>query len=421
MQPISAAWLAFVALFAAIYRHLPASARAPALTLAGLGFAASHGAYTVAMAIGITTGAAAIAHALDGAALRSGSSPGAPPQPTSTAGAEGGRAEGGRARTRLLWLGLALLAGHLLAWKLFAGERPVGGDPARAGLLGYADVAAPAGLSYLTFKAIHVVIERYRGRTARVPATTLAAYLFFFPTLLAGPLGRVDAFRAELEAPAPLTMPVVNQALARILFGIAKKVWIADWLGRTLQPVLFAPQDHGRGMLLVAVYGVALQLYVDFSAASDVAIGAGRLLGFTVPENFDRPLLSPNIAAFWRSWHISLYTFIRDYVFFPIAGYKASRLTMYVGMFASIALFQVWHRVSWSFALLGLFHGSAVGIWQWVQERKRRSPQLRHLLDHRAALAPSIAMTVSVYAFGNILFMAPVDVAQRIYLRLFGP
>ena len=371
--------------------------------LAGLGFAATHGAYTVAMAVGIVVTAALVGDALEAEASM--------PR-----------------RTRVMWLGLALLAGNLLAWKLFGSERILTSNVGeRPSLLGYADVVAPAGLSYLTFKALHVVIERSRGKARGVPFTTLAAYLFFVPTWLAGPLVGVahalnpDAFRAELATPKPLTMPIINASLARILFGIGKKVLVADWLGRTLQPVLFTPSEHGRGMVWLAVYGVALQLYVDFSAASDVAIGAGRLLGFTVPENFDRPLLRPNIAEFWRSWHISLYTFIRDYVFFPIAGYKASRFTMYLGMFAAIALFQIWHRVSWSFALLGLFHGSAVGVWQWVQERKRRAPWLRRLLDHRAALAPSIALTVSVYALGNVLFMAQIDVALDIYLRLFRP
>jgi len=196
-----------------------------------------------------------------------------------------------------------------------------------------------------------------------------------------------------------------NGALLRIGVGVVKKAVLADTLGLLLQPVLLDASSQAPGLVLLAVYGVALQLYLDFSGYTDIAIGLGRLLGYRVPENFDWPLTKPNIAQFWRSWHITLYTWIRDYVFFPLFGFRATPFKMYAGAALSIFLFQVWHDLTPGFVALGLWHGLAMVAWQLLQAQKRKRPGLREALQGRGARGLGIAATVSWYAFGNVLFM----------------
>ncbi len=311
-----------------------------------------------------------------------------------------------RAKQALLITGLVLLVVDLILWKfVLSPGGAIEGTGGRAAIPSYEQVVVPVGISYLTFRLIHYVVERFRGGLPDRPLSELLAWLFFFPLFLCGPLMRFGSW-AEQQVARP-RLAEINGALLRIGLGVVKKALLADTLGMMFQPILLDPGGEPGWRVLLAVYAVALQLYLDFSGYTDIAIGLGRLYGYQVPENFDRPLLRPNIAEFWRHWHITLYTWIRDYVFFPLFGYKTSPAKMYLGAAFSVFLFQVWHALSPGFIALGIWHGFAMVVWQALQARKRRTPALRRWFKrHQRLLRPAgIALTVSWYAFGNVLFM----------------
>jgi alginate O-acetyltransferase complex protein AlgI len=325
-----------------------------------------------------------------------------------------------RTRQILLTAGLVFLVLDLVLFKFGLSSGPIEGTGGRAAIPSYEQVVVPVGLSYLTFRLIHYLVERYRGGLPDRPLSELLAWLFFFPVFLCGPLMRFGEW-AEQTVERP-RMADINQALLRIGMGVVKKALLADTLGLMFQPVLLDPTGHPPLSVVLAVYAVALQLYLDFSGYTDIAIGLGRLFGYRVPENFDKPLLSPNIAEFWRRWHITLYTWIRDYVFFPLFGYKTSPLKMYLGAAVSIFLFQVWHALSPGFIALGIWHGVAVVAWQLLQAQKRKRPKWRKgFKKHKKKLAPvGIALTVSWYAFGNVLFMTSPSHLWGVLVSLGG-
>ncbi len=309
-------------------------------------------------------------------------------------------------RQALLVAGLGVLVLNLVLWKfVLSSGALVEGTGGRAAIPSYEQVIVPVGISYLTFRLIHYLVEHYRGELPHRPLSELLAWLFFFPLFLCGPLMRFRAWTEQVVERPKLSD--INGALLRIGVGITKKALLADTLGLVFQPILLDPSGHSPAQVVVAVYAVALQLYLDFSGYTDIAIGLGRLFGYRVPENFDWPLLQPNIAEFWRHWHITLYTWIRDYVFFPLFGYKTSPLKMYVGAAVSIFLFQVWHALTPGFIALGIWHGLAVVVWQLLQAQKRKRPSWRRFFLERARLLrpAGVVLTVSWYAFGNVLFM----------------
>lgn len=311
-----------------------------------------------------------------------------------------------RTRQVLLISGLVFLVLDLVLWKFGVSTGGlIEGTGGRAAIPSYEQVVVPVGISYLTFRLLHYLVERYRGGLPDRPLSELLAWLFFFPVFLCGPLMRFGEW-AEQSVERP-RLPDVNAALLRIGVGVAKKALLADTLGLMFQPVLLDPTGQAPVRVVLAVYAVALQLYLDFSGYTDIAIGLGRLFGYRVPENFDKPLLQPNIAEFWRHWHITLYTWIRDYVFFPLFGYKTSPLKIYLGAALSIFLFQIWHALTPGFIALGIWHGVAVVVWQLLQAQKRKRPPVRKWFhrNKRRLLPFGIAMTVSWYAFGNVLFM----------------
>jgi D-alanyl-lipoteichoic acid acyltransferase DltB (MBOAT superfamily) len=137
----------------------------------------------------------------------------------------------------------------------------------------------------------------------------------------------------EMKTP---DLSTINQGLFRILLGIAKKFVVADNLARWIIPALHSPKSHPRFLILLLVYGTAIQIYLDFSGYTDMALGVARLFGYKIMENFNRPFFQRNIAMFWRNWHISVYSWIRDYFFFPFFGYRPSNLKIYFGIFATM-------------------------------------------------------------------------------------
>ena len=274
------------------------------------------------------------------------------------------------------------------------------------------DYVLPVGLSYITFRLIHYVVEAYRNKVAEASFADFALYVLFFSLFPAGPVERFQRFHLQTRMGPQFEVSEINYGWLRILSGIVKKVFFADNLRRILMPIVSFPQGYSTGILILGVYGIAIQVYLDFSGYSDIAIGSARLFGYKIIENFHYPFFKPNIALFWRSWHISVYSWIRDYFFLPLFGHRASVFKLYLGILASFVVFHLWHKASLSFLVLGVYHGVGMIIWYLFQEIKRRNPIFKiRLFHHRLWRLPSTFLTFSFVSFGFIFFVTDLDKA----------
>ncbi|EIV95595.1 MBOAT family protein [Frankia sp. QA3] len=230
-------------------------------------------------------------------------------------------------------------------------------------------VALPIGISFFTFQALSYVIDVHRGITAPAPLLDFAVYEAFFPHLVAGPIVRASEFIPQLATPRDPAQVPTTRAAFLILGGLIKKVVLADVIAsRLVDPVFDAPGQHSSAEIGVAVYGYAVQIYCDFSAYSDIAIGIALLLGFRFPDNFDRPYASRSLQEFWRRWHMTLSRWLRDYVYLPLGGSRRGRRRTHLNLMITMTLGGLWHGASWTFVLWGALHGAAL-----VTERRLRT------------------------------------------------
>jgi alginate O-acetyltransferase complex protein AlgI len=280
-------------------------------------------------------------------------------------------------------------------------------------------IALPLGISYITFRLIHYLVESYRNKCPQGSFAELGAYTLFFPTFLAGPVDRFPRVHPQMRAQPAEVLPEINQGLLRLGVGIVRKFVVADTLARYVLPVLNAPEDHGRWIVILAIYGLAIRIYMDFAGYTDMALGVSRLFGYRIMENFNKPFLQRNIAMFWRSWHISVYSWIRDYFFFPLFGYKASQAKIYLGIFTAMMVFMLWHDLTWNWFALGVYHGLGLIAWQAFQELKRARPALRKLMDRPYLTPLSIALTFTFVTFGFVIFSFDIGQVVRIMRRVF--
>jgi len=219
-------------------------------------------------------------------------------------------------------------------------------------------VHLPIGISFFTFHAISYLVDIYRRQcTAQRTFVQCALYIALFPQLIAGPILRYRDMAAQLVS-RTVTAADFSAGVQRFVFGLAKKVILANPLGQVADKVFALPTGDltaGPAWLGVICYG--LQIYLDFSAYSDMAIGLGRMFGFRILENFNYPYISLSIREFWRRWHISLSTWFRDYLYIPLGGSRGATWRTYLNLTTVFLLCGLWHGASWSFVIWGLLHG----------------------------------------------------------------
>ena len=283
----------------------------------------------------------------------------------------------------------------------------------------FAKIALPLGISYVAFRFIHYIVEIYRKTLPEHKFWDFALYVFFFPTFIAGPVDRFGSFQKQTAARKPFDPADLNYGLFRIMLGLVKKFIIADTVAKVVMPLLNSPQETSGILLVLGIYGLAIQLYMDFSGYTDMAIGVARLFGYRIMENFNNPLLKDNIADLWRNWHISVYSFIRDYFFFPLFGSRASIRKLYFGIFLSMVVFHLWHEGSFAFLFIGIYHGLGLVIWQLFQGFKRTHYRIRKLVDSQAFKPVSIFLTFSFFSFSITFFHYDVHAIQNILRGIF--
>lgn len=226
------------------------------------------------------------------------------------------------------------------------------------------DYFIPAGISFYTFQTLSYTADIYRREIA--PLKRWIDYLFylsFFPQLVAGPIVRAKDFIPQIYRRPQLLKAEYGEALTLILSGLVKKAIIGDFIGANLVDLIFAEPTRFTGLEnLFAVYGYAMQIYCDFSGYSDMAIGIALLLGFRFNINFDSPYQSGNITEFWRRWHISLSTWLRDYLYIPLGGNRKGQIRTYVNLLVTMLLGGLWHGAAVRFILWGAIHGVALAL-----------------------------------------------------------
>ncbi len=275
----------------------------------------------------------------------------------------------------------------------------------------------PAGISFHTFQSLSYTVDVYRRRL-RPTASLLefAAFVLFFPQLVAGPIVRADEFLPQIAAPPAVDEARALDGLWRIALGLAKKLWLADTLAVTLVDRVFAhPEQFSALENLLGIYGYAFQIYLDFSAYSDIAVGAAALLGFTLPENFRAPYRAGDLAAFWRRWHISLSSWLRDYLYIPLGGNRDGEARTYRNLALTMLLGGLWHGAAWTFLVWGLLHGGGLAVTRAVQRRWSRESTARPARDVAALGALALAAGALHLALrsllGSLAATVGVDVA----------
>ncbi|HET9623752.1 MAG TPA: MBOAT family O-acyltransferase [Kofleriaceae bacterium] len=236
------------------------------------------------------------------------------------------------------------------------------------------DLILPAGISFHTFQSLSYTIDVYRKQLrATRSVIQFATFVLFFPQLVAGPIVRAQDLLPQLDDPPALELEAATAGLFRIVVGLFKKVALADALALSIVDRVFeAPERFSALEVLAGVYGYALQIYLDFSAYSDIAIGSAQVLGFTLPENFATPYRSANLQEFWRRWHISLSTWLRDYLYITLGGNHGAPWRTYLNLFLTMVLGGLWHGASWAFIVWGALHGAGLAVTRYFQRAVAR-------------------------------------------------
>jgi D-alanyl-lipoteichoic acid acyltransferase DltB (MBOAT superfamily) len=267
------------------------------------------------------------------------------------------------------------------------------------------NIVLPVGISFYTFQTLSYTIDLYRRKVEPCrDFLDFALFVAFFPQLVAGPIVRAKHFLPQLSAPHPWVWSRLRSGLWLMLVGLAKKVVIADTLALTVDRVFAAPDQFGCFQTWVGVTAFAFQIYADFSGYSDVAIGAARILGFDIPENFRHPYLARSIREFWQRWHISLSTWLRDYLYIPLGGSRGSLEKTYRNLMTTMILGGLWHGASWTFVAWGLYQG----VWLCANRMYNATAPRLDGVPAPGALTRGVQTlaTFVVVCFGWVLFRA---------------
>jgi alginate O-acetyltransferase complex protein AlgI len=244
-------------------------------------------------------------------------------------------------------------------------------------------ILLPIGISFYTFHGISYTFDVFRREIE--PARNLldfALFVSFFPQLVAGPIGRAQVQLPQFQRPRPApSAERFRSGIFLILLGLFKKIVIADSVAPFVNAAFGGARTAGAAPLLIGVYAFALQIYGDFSGYSDIARGSSRLFGIELLRNFDQPYLSRNITAFWRTWHISLSTWLRDYLYVPLGGNRGSKFATYRNLMLTMLFGGLWHGTKWTFVMWGGLHGAYLCVHRLMGTRSRASAPPATVVD----------------------------------------
>ncbi len=345
-----------------------------------------------------------------------------------------GRTENAHARRALLLVSVVYYLGVLSVFKYF--NFAVDSFAAVMSSAGvhvsptHLRLVLPFGISFFTFETMSYTIDVYRREIP--PADRYLDYLLFvcfFPHLVAGPIVRPKSMLPQLAAEPIATDTMKAEGLFQIATGLCKKIVIGDTLGINLVNRVFDnPERYSSLEVLVAVYAYAIKIYADFSGYTDVAIGSAKLFGYELPKNFDAPYISRSLQEFWHRWHISLSSWLRDYLYISLGGNRGSTWRTYRNLMATMVLGGLWHGASWNFVIWGALHGGALAVNRaWARRpRKPTRPIHPRAKDDRVEGELTPGAVVAVFAtfhfvcFAWIFFRAPTFAHATLMLERMG-
>lgn len=239
------------------------------------------------------------------------------------------------------------------------------------------NIVLPIGISFFTFKTLSYTIDVYRReiKTCR-SLWKYAMFVSYFPELVAGPIVRASIFLPQMGRSLKPSWSRAVIGLQVILLGVTKKIVVADRLAIFVDPVFASPSAYSPLTVASAVVAYSVQIYCDFSGYSDIAIGASKIIGFDLPENFNMPYIATSITEFWRRWHITLSLWLRDYLYIPLGGNRKGPWRTYLNLFLTMLLGGLWHGASWTFVFWGFLHGVGLAVHKFWLSRsgKQRRP-----------------------------------------------
>ena len=303
---------------------------------------------------------------------------------------------------------LAALTAGTVASSLHVGQLPT-----------FPQLVLPLAISFFTFEFVHYIVDARAGKLPEHTPADFFAFMLFFPTMIAGPIKRFQRFQPQIGK-AKAHAQDVNDGATRIVVGLAKKLVIADTvvpLTRSLYSTA-GTAAASRGTLLIALLAFSVQIYMDFSGYSDIAIGSARLFGIHVPENFSWPYLRTSIAQFWRHWHMSLTSWITDYVYIPLGGNRKGLVLTAVNSIVAMAVSGLWHGAEWHFLVWGLYNGLLLAGYRYYvvlvkQPLAARAPALtRGGTGRSLRVAGGVVGALATFALVTVgwgLFVMPVD------------
>jgi alginate O-acetyltransferase complex protein AlgI len=270
-------------------------------------------------------------------------------------------------------------------------------------------IILPLGISFYTFQSMSYVIDVYRGELeAERSLLNFALFVSFFPHLVAGPILRATALMPQIKRPNQISWEKISSGFYLLVWGLFKKAVIADNIAAVADqafsafPTAFhrahaAASVAGGGTALLGVYAFAIQIYCDFSGYTDMARGTARVLGFELMHNFDLPYFAANASDFWRRWHISLSSWLRDYLYIPLGGNRKGTARTYINLMITMLLGGLWHGAAWTFVIWGGYHGLLLCIHHGMRD------WLKKIIEPKAAVPRAIWLLIRIVVFFHLI------------------
>jgi alginate O-acetyltransferase complex protein AlgI len=333
------------------------------------------------------------------------------------------RASDERIRKRWLWCSVVLNLGILGFFKYFnffvESAHDFGNYFGLAIPKSTLEIVLPVGVSFYTFQEMSYVIDVYRRNVK--PAKSLAdfaLFVSFFPQLVAGPIERSRHLLGQIEQPRRLNWDVCCEGATLIVIGLFKKIAVADVLAGFAEQMFSDPTSCSPGALLFGLYCFSFQIYADFSGYTDIARGIARLLGFELMENFNQPYFATSITEFWHRWHISLSTWLRDYLYIPLGGNRYGTFSTYRNLFLTMLIGGLWHGAAWTFVIWGALHGVFLAVHKvMLGSRKPAEIAEKNQSAGYVMFLAKILFTFHLVALTWIFFRAKSFASAFDYLR----
>lgn len=300
-----------------------------------------------------------------------------------------------RSKKILLWVGLTFNVLLLIYFKYFAFLLNTYHEMTNLNAMPL-DVVTLIGISFYTFESISYMVDVYHRKI--LPAKRFADYLLFlsfFPKLVMGPIVRAADFLPQISKPYFVSNEDFSKGFYLIITGLAKKLIISDYISANFVNYVFDDPSRYTGLeCLFATYGFAVVIYCDFSGYTNIAIGIAKWLGFNIPDNFNLPYTSNDISEFWKRWHISLSSWLKDYIYIPLGGNRKGKLRMYINLIITMFIGGLWHGANFTFVIWGLMHGLALAIHKLWEEKSTLV-----LLNFKKTKLYNIASTFFTFQF----------------------